>query len=683
MIESEVIAVSARDVSLEMRRRLIVFAVLSLAVVLRIYAISLYPLAGDEYGSLLEARTVGLNWNSILYSILMHFWIQFGNSELWLRLPAAVFGIATVGILFKIGERLGGFRTGVVAALFAATSPFNIYHSQEVRFYSFFIFTTALFMLVSIDAATFPRSKRTRVLVLLTSVLLFFSHFLAPLALYAQGGVAWATNLSTSRKRALLLSLSLLFIAACALLVTPAFHHQLWSFYQTYGNAPSSLEPAMMPVSLISLGKVVFAGFILNFGYHVYPMRIAFIAIGAGISAFLLSIGLRRMWRETKWGMLPVAYFVTLIAVYVVLDAAGGRLANGVSPRHVAFVWPIFVILTAMGATRFRRPILYALVSAVIVVNGLSVRAAWQKDWTYGNAVDYRAVAQVAGRWITDDTVIIHDNRSTGPIDFYFPKAGGIFSMAEIHDSGIEQLNGKRVILVSDDWEPEGRASTDEFLKTLSRRYAVVDGYVDYPLFAYLLESRAATATPSELHHAMNQPELPVSNYGLEFQDVHLPVTVNAKNTNMNMLGAYGLPDSVGSTEIELPLSHATRTNRVVLLSNVIDGEALSSGQNIGELVVETQKGKSVVFPLRFGIDTTSWDRQCDSPLNCETVFQWRKRLAVLGQNRYPGSLREFSAGIHAHEFRLPETEEVTAMKIRYTASIGRLYVWGTTLAAN
>ena len=97
------------------RRTYILLSIVGLAFLLRLYGISSYPLQGDEYESIWAAKSVGLNWNSIIYSSLMHFWVRLGTSELWLRMPAAIFGTATVPILFKIGEKLGGWRTGVVA----------------------------------------------------------------------------------------------------------------------------------------------------------------------------------------------------------------------------------------------------------------------------------------------------------------------------------------------------------------------------------------------------------------------------------------------------------------------------------------------------------------------------------------------------------------------------------------
>ncbi|MFS8085077.1 MAG: glycosyltransferase family 39 protein, partial [Acidobacteriota bacterium] len=164
--------------------------IVGLALGLRLYAISLYPLSFDEYGSILEAKSVGSNWNSIIYSTLMHFWVRGGAGELWLRLPAAIFGTATVPILFKIGEKFGGSRTALVAGLLAAMSPFNIFHSQEVRFYSFFIFCSAAFMLATTSYVDSRRGKRRAMLVLSTGLVLLVSHFLGVLALYAQGSAS-------------------------------------------------------------------------------------------------------------------------------------------------------------------------------------------------------------------------------------------------------------------------------------------------------------------------------------------------------------------------------------------------------------------------------------------------------------------------------------------------------------
>src|SRR5215510_15358908 len=150
---------------LEVRSTYVVMAIVIAAMLLRLYGISLYPLEGDEYGSLAEAKSVGLNWNSIVYSSVLHFWARWGSTELWLRLPAAVFGAATVPVMYKLSERLAGSRAAWVAAILAATSPFNIYHSQEVRFYSLFMLAAAVFMLATVTYVDSGKSRRERFLV--------------------------------------------------------------------------------------------------------------------------------------------------------------------------------------------------------------------------------------------------------------------------------------------------------------------------------------------------------------------------------------------------------------------------------------------------------------------------------------------------------------------------------------
>ena len=684
LTNSELISTKAPALSVDVRRQAIVLSVLVLAAVLRIYAISLYPLGGDEYGSLAEARAVGLNWNSIIYSGLMHFWIKLGSSELWLRLPSAIFGVATVGLLFKLGEKLGGWRAGIIAGLLAATSPFSIYHSQEMRFYSLFIFTTAAFMLATIHYLEGRRTARTRTAVLFTAVALVFSHFLGVLALYAQlAATAFAAKSRWSR-RALLLVFFGLPVVACGLLLTPFVRNGLWRLYRIYGNAPSSVEPMITPVSIINLAKAAFAGFVFVFGYHVYPLRFFLVAAGLGLSSLLLLAGARRLWKESPWKVLPFAYLLVFLGVYFVLDAIGGRVAAGVSPRHVAFVWPVFLLLMAIGITSFKRPVLYVLIAATLTVNAASIWSGWQKDWIYGTATDYRSAAATASRWIEKDTAIIHDGRSRDAINFYFPgDVPVINSWPYLQNPDlIKQLNYQRLVFVTDDWEPWRREEFDRLIGHLNETYSVIDGRVDYPLFEYALERKSSSESFGyELRAGSNQILQPVNFYGLEFQDLRLPVAVKVKDIPLSVIGAYGLPDSEKRRELSLPLSAAVKTRRVVFLSNIIGGP--QSDQPAAEISIESRDGKSITFPLRLGKETAGWEKQCEPGATCQTVFQWHKRIAVAGQNSYSGALRDFSAGLHAVVLNLPEQQEVTRLTIRYTAGSGRLYVWGVALPGN
>jgi hypothetical protein len=686
LTNSDLITVKVAAISVAARRQAIVLSVIVLAGVLRVYAIALYPLAGDEYGSLAEARTVGLNWNSILYSGLMHFWIRLGSSELWLRLPAAIFGIATVAILFRIGKRLGGWRTGIVAALLAATSPFNIYHSQEVRFYSFFIFASSAFILVTVNHVAERRTLRASGAVLLTGLLLVLSHFLGVLALYAQVvSTAFAAKTGWSR-RTLSLSLFGLPVVACGLLFTPFVRHGLLRLYHLYGNAPGAIEPTITRFSIVNLAKASFAGYVFVFGYHVYPFRLFFVVAGLGLSGFLLFAGAKKLCRETRWGVLALAYLFVLLLIYVVLDVVGGRVATGVSPRHVAFVWPVFLLVSAIGITSFKKPVLIVLCAASLSVNAASVWSGWQRDWTYGVATDYRSAAEDASRWIKKDTALIHDGRSEGALDYYFPRSIPFFDVWNYpKGQDLAALPGyQRLIFVTDDWQFDRRRAFDQLMGRLSESYSCIDGHVDYPLFEYALERKSVSLSPGyTLRSENNQVLQPVSFYGLEFQDLRLPVSVKVDDVPLTIIGAYGLPDVEGRRELSLPLAAATNTRQVILLSNIVGTGELQSDQSIAEMLVESKTGKTVTLPLRLGKETTLWDKRCEDAAPCQTVFQWHKRIAVASQNGYAGALRDFPAGLHGVVFELPEPQDVVRLTIRYTGNSGRLYVWGLALPKN
>jgi hypothetical protein len=518
---------------------------------------------------------------------------------------------------------------------------------------------------------------------LFTGVLLLLSHFLGVLALYAQGAATILATKSRWSKRVLLPILFGLPILIFGLPLIPAVHQRLWHLYQIFGNAPNSSEPVITPVSLASFVKTAFAGFVFVFGYHVYPLRLVLVIAGICLSVFLVIAGARRLWKESRWRALPFAYLLTLLGVYVVLDSVGGRVASGVAPRHVAYVWPVFLILTAIGLSSFAKPVFYLLLVATLSVDALSIQAAWQKDWTYGSAIDYRSAADYASRWATKDTAILHDGRSQDPIGFYFPKSVSLVSSWRYVEGKdlAELVSYQRLIFVTDDWEPDRRRSFDHLIARLNDRFTCQDGRVDYPMFEYVMERKSLPAAPGySLRAENNQVLQPLSIYGIEFQDLRLPVSAKVKGVPVQVIGAFGLPDAEGGRELAIPLTHSVNTRRVIFLSDVVGAGGLQSSQVIGELIVESKTGKTLTLPLRLGKETAGWDQQCDPGAPCETVFQWHKRMAIVGQNGYEGALRDFQAGLHGVVIDFPEQRDVVKLTIRYLANSGHLYVWGIAL---
>lgn len=655
--------------------------VVVLGAVLRLYGLASYSLVGDEYNSLGEATHVGLNWNSIIYSAVMHFWVQFGSSETWLRLPAALFGIATIPLLYQAGLKLGGSKTGFVAGLLVATSPFNLFHSQEVRFYSLFMFAAAAFLLATIHYVQSKRTLTDRGWVVGAGLLLLVSHFVGLIALSAQAAATFLTSRRRKITTVVIVAVGIP-VLIFGLPLVPPVRAGLLQLYKTFGNAAGP-DISLTPVSLISVAKLGFAGFTFLFGYHVYPMRLVVVGAGAALAVFLLACAVIRLAVERRWTLLAFTYAITLVGVYLVLDSLGGRVASGVAPRHVAFAWPVFILLLAIGTSWFRKTAFVMLTAAMLLFNTVSVTARWSRAWSYGATTDYRAAADLAARWTTPTAAIVYSHRAGAPVEFYFPRNVphlDLFSFTQLADSGA--LAYDRLIVVNDDWRDDYRRSMNQALTRLQKNYTCVDGRVDYPLFEYVCDRSArvdSVALPA--NGASRQLPQPLSVYGLEFQDLKLPRTLSVKDLDLRVIGALELPATEEQREASFSPARVAPAEGLVLLTNVKSDRGFTFGTPVAEITIEDDLGNTRILPVRFGIETASWDDRCKLNTKCETVLTWHKRLAMTGQNSYPGAWRDFQAGIHATTLDFERVSTVTRISIRYLVDRGNLYIWAMALA--
>src|SRR3990170_3226782 len=94
--------------------------------------------------SLIFDYSVG-DFHPPLYHIMMRGWVLlFGTSEIAVRLPSVILGLATVYIVYLIAKKLFDNKTALISATLLATSPLHIYYSQEARMYMLAAFLASL-----------------------------------------------------------------------------------------------------------------------------------------------------------------------------------------------------------------------------------------------------------------------------------------------------------------------------------------------------------------------------------------------------------------------------------------------------------------------------------------------------------------------------------------------------------
>src|SRR5271167_4584932 len=128
------------------------------ALALRLYGLGDKPFWLDEIASLRRATAtvpdlVGDSlYNNHYPSYFLLLWLvaKIGTSQWMLRLPSAIFGAVGASLTCAIGSRAAGRRSGAIAGLLMAASPFEVQFGQEARSYTLVscLILTALFGLV-------------------------------------------------------------------------------------------------------------------------------------------------------------------------------------------------------------------------------------------------------------------------------------------------------------------------------------------------------------------------------------------------------------------------------------------------------------------------------------------------------------------------------------------------------
>jgi mannosyltransferase len=163
-------------------------------------------------------RVASQEANPPLFYMLQWVWTRVaGTSEVALRLPSALFGIALVPVAFAIGGRLGGRRAGVALAALVAVHPLLVYYSQEARGYAAVALASGLGFLFYLDALI---ARRSALCWALASAVALGCHYFAIFPVAIEAAILLAR-----RGRPMLPALGVLALAGAALL--PLLSEQL------------------------------------------------------------------------------------------------------------------------------------------------------------------------------------------------------------------------------------------------------------------------------------------------------------------------------------------------------------------------------------------------------------------------------------------------------------------------
>lgn len=304
--------------------------------------------------------------NHLLNSVLCHLSLSlFGESELSLRLPAILAGIATVPILYLLVRRYGSREEAILGSTLMALSYHHVFFSQDARGYSAFLLGAiggTYYLLKALERGTAAsRGAYAGFAMVCTLSLLFGVVVVAAHALCAAGFLWRRRELVAEWKPVAGLFLGVGYLTAHAYaLVVPDF---LGFIFGEYSRAEVGwrLSPALFAEILHGMAL----------GPAVYPVLVAGGVLGLA--------GLVTLWkRDALAAALLLAPCLLMVALVLILRAA-------VFPRFFIIVLPVAFLLFARGVietidlvSRYgwmpRRPAFVIVLLCAVTVSALMLR---------------------------------------------------------------------------------------------------------------------------------------------------------------------------------------------------------------------------------------------------------------------------------------------------------------------
>lgn len=167
------------------RKNIILFSILTLALILRVFNLESRSMWLDEVVNIHEAEKNFMSWNNSLpplYFVVLHFWLNLGKSEMAVRSLSVILGVFSVFLIYKTGVELYGEKEGLVSAFLLAISQTAILFSRNAMYYSLFIPLSILSVYYFLKMDKEPTNSN-KILFLVSISLDFYSHYFTVLLL--------------------------------------------------------------------------------------------------------------------------------------------------------------------------------------------------------------------------------------------------------------------------------------------------------------------------------------------------------------------------------------------------------------------------------------------------------------------------------------------------------------------
>jgi mannosyltransferase len=357
--------------------------------------------------------------------LVMHLLAPFGRDETLVRLPAALFGIVAIYVLYQAGRRLMGDAAGLGAAALLTFSLTAISYAQEARMYSLFLLLTSLLLWCCAALIEEPLSWRRWGIAGGVAILTLYTHYYAAVTLFGLG-VLWLAFCFWPRWNKAMFLRGFATFSAVALLFAPWVptlleqrarragaleyalpHSDYWWITRQFVSGGVSASWAWFYLFLFGVGLL----YCLRRKPLVAGLLVAFTVIPALLVYFVPALAATMTPRNTI-GFLPGYLVGVAIGFYALVHLALSLLVRRAgtlqpSPRaSVVLFWVTVLGLVAL-----------ALVPSYQMLRQHRSGMDW---WMKGPRTDWRQTAHFLQQAMRPGDLIVTDNiRTRYQLSFY------------------------------------------------------------------------------------------------------------------------------------------------------------------------------------------------------------------------------------------------------------------------
>ena len=367
--------------------------------------------AADIWRSLSESETVPAaireltafltrpGWNGPLYFWSLEPWLLLaGRSELALRLPSALAGVAVVALAYTLATHLLGSLAGRLTALLAAVNPYLAWYAGEGKMYTLITAMALLSTYLLLRACASAR-KRLWLGYVVVTTLLFYTHILTPLLLPVQAVLVLLLYPRSVRSAAAWIS--------AALLTVPYLPLFLWQL-------PRLVQPAETGfpfVPLLSMAQRL--GEVFSRGIVGWPAGLPLVLLLGSMTAGVLLARIPAVAGLVCWAAAP------LLALWLISSSR-----PLFTERYLIWTLPAWLLLAAAGLAGLARRGWGGRLAALAGTAGLVAVGLTGVGHQWGTPIraDFRsAAAFVSQHHRVGDLIVFQIPHLQATFDYYAP----------------------------------------------------------------------------------------------------------------------------------------------------------------------------------------------------------------------------------------------------------------------